>query len=105
VTSAADAAGAVEELRNAPQPFDLVITDLFMPKISGITVLSAIKTAFADMEVIVITAFGDEATQSKAMQQGAFAFIHKPLDLEEFFSLVERALKVTKRPRLEPSRH
>jgi DNA-binding NtrC family response regulator len=98
VTTAADAAGAVEEMIGRKQMFDLVITDLSMPKINGLTVLSAVKTAFPSVEVIVVTAFGDEETQEKAMRQGALAFIHKPLNSKEFFSLIDHAIKAKDRP-------
>jgi two-component system, NtrC family, response regulator HydG len=90
VTSAANAADVAEAMRKRKEEFDLVITDLSMPMIDGLAVLAAIKTAFSSVPVIVITAFGDETTQAKAKQQGAFAFVHKPLDHEKFLSLVER---------------
>jgi DNA-binding NtrC family response regulator len=92
VTTVVDAVGAAEELANCRHKFDLVITDLSMPKISGLSVLAAIKGAFPHVNVIVITAFGDEATELKAMQEGAFAFVHKPLDTAMFLSLIEQAL-------------
>ena len=93
VTTAAEAAGVVEEMSGRKQKFDIVITDLSMPKISGLTVLSAVKGAFPSVEVVVITAFGDQETEEKAMRQGAFAFVHKPLDPEAFLSLVDSAIK------------
>lgn len=92
VTSVASAASVVEEIENREQPFDLVITDLSMPMINGLTVLAAIKIAFPRVAVIVITAFGNEETQAKAMRQGAFAFVHKPLNNDEFLGLVEQAV-------------
>ena len=93
VTTAAEAAGAVEEMSERKKAFDIVITDLSMPKISGLTVLSAVKGAFPSVEVVVITAFGDQETEEKAMRQGAFAFVHKPLDPEAFLSLIDSAIK------------
>jgi DNA-binding NtrC family response regulator len=98
VTTAADAAGAVEEMIGRKLMFDLVITDLSMPKINGLTVLSAVKTAFPSVDVIVITAFSDEETQEKAMRQGALAFVHKPLNSEKFLNLIDGAIKAKKRP-------
>jgi DNA-binding NtrC family response regulator len=83
----------VEQIAGGNQNFDLVITDLSMPKISGLTVLCAIKAAFPTVEVIVIAAFGNEETEEKAMGQSAFAFVHKPLDPEDFLRLVDRAIK------------
>ena len=96
VTSAPNVADAIVEIQNRKQDFNLVITDLSMPMISGLAILSAIKTAFPRVQVIVITAFGDDATQTKAIQQGAFAFINKPLDAEEFLAVVERAVAAEK---------
>ena len=98
LTTAPDAACAVEEMADRKQKFDLVITDLSMPKISGFTVLSAVKAVLPSVEVIVITAFGDEETQEKALREGAFAFVHKPLNPEEFLSLIDSAIKREKRP-------
>jgi DNA-binding NtrC family response regulator len=97
VTTAAEAAGAVEATADRKQKFDIVITDLSMPKISGLTVLRAVKGAFPGVEVIVITAFGDQETEEKAMRQGAFAFVQKPLDPEKFLSLITSAMKTENR--------
>lgn len=94
VTTAADAVGAVEEMKDWKQQFDLVITDVSMPMISGLSLLSALKTTFPDLKVIVITAFGDQITQNNALRDGAFAFINKPFDSKEFLGVVERALQV-----------
>ena len=92
VTGAASAAEAVEMIQSRKQTFDLVVTDLSMPSISGMAVLNAVKTAFPRLEVIVITAFGDQLTQANALRDGAFAFVQKPIDPEEFLGMVERAM-------------
>ena len=93
VTTASYAAGAMEEMVGRQQKFDVVITDLSMPMISGLTVLNAVKVAFPSVRVIVITAFGDEETQEKAMRQGAFAFVRKPLNSKDFLDLIDKAIK------------
>jgi DNA-binding NtrC family response regulator len=98
VTTAADAACAVKAITNGENQFDLVITDLSMPKINGLTVLIAIKTAFPRIQVIVITAFGNDEIQEKAMREGAFAFVHKPLNSNDFLGLVGNAIKAGKPP-------
>lgn len=97
VTGAPDAASAVEQMTDRKQTFDLVITDLSMPMIGGLTVLNAITAAVPSMAVIVITAFGDEGTEEKAMRQGAFAFVRKPLNLETFLCLIDRAIEAGRR--------
>jgi DNA-binding NtrC family response regulator len=98
VTGAASAANALEKIQNRKHEFDLVITDLSMPLIGGLAVLSAVKTAFPSVPVIVITAFGDQLTQANALRNGACAFVQKPLDPEEFLAVVARAMKAETQP-------
>jgi DNA-binding NtrC family response regulator len=93
VTTAACGAGAVEEMTGRKEKFDVVITDLLMPIISGLTVMKAAKVAFPRVPVILITAFGDEENQRNALRQGAFAFVRKPLNSGDFISLIDSAIK------------
>ena len=93
VTSTISAADALAQIKGQKKEFDLVITDLSMPLINGMTVLTAVKTAFPDMEVIVITAFYDQLTRTNARREGAYAFIDKPLNGAEFLGVVGRALE------------
>ncbi|HSL98739.1 MAG TPA: response regulator, partial [Candidatus Limnocylindria bacterium] len=62
----------------SPEKFDLVITDVKMPGISGIEVLRRIRTQAKDIPVLVITAFGNVETAVEAMKEGAYDFIGKP---------------------------
>ena len=98
VTTAADVADALEAIKSRRQQFDLVITDLSMPKISGISLLTALRSTFPEVKVIVITAFGDQTAQTEALREGAFAFLEKPLDLEAFLGVIQRALKMRRPP-------
>ncbi len=83
---------AVEMIRSAP--FDLVVTDLLMPGISGIEVLQAAKQHDPSLEVIVVTAHASIDTAIKALRFGAYDLITKPLDdLELLYRGVERALE------------
>src|ERR1044071_787118 len=90
VTECADAAEASAEIARAP--YRLVLTDLRMPKGSGLDVLRAARSADADVPVVVMTAYGsiDEAVQ--AMKDGAHDFLQKPVDSNHLLLLVERAL-------------
>jgi two-component system NtrC family response regulator len=81
LTTAADGAEAIALIRKTR--FNLVITDLNMPKFDGIDVLRAAKEADADMKVIVVTAFGTMETAVEAMRLGASDFIAKPFAIEE----------------------
>lgn len=71
--------------------FDLVVTDLKMPKIDGLELLRRIKmSALADMEVILMTAYGSIPVAVEAVKLGAFDFITKPFRNEDIFPLIAR---------------
>ena len=72
--------------------FDLVITDLKMPEVSGIDILAAVKKHDATIPVILITAHATVATAIDAMKKGAFDYIEKPFDNESCVSQVSKAL-------------
>lgn len=76
------------------QYIDLVITDLKMPKVSGMELLQHIKRRWQNIPVIIITAHGDISEAVSAMQFGALEFITKPLDLEHLLKLTKNALEI-----------
>jgi len=98
-------AGAMEELRLGS--FDVIVTDLRMPASggfgegedrvapdgadAGLRVLAAAKRLQPQAETILVTAHGDVPTARAAFKLGAYDFIQKPLDLEVFRNLVNRA--------------
>jgi two-component system NtrC family response regulator len=71
---------------------DSVITDLRMPKISGLELLEKIKEINAEIPVIVVTAFGEIETAVAAVKAGAFDYINKPFNRDEILLTLERAL-------------
>jgi two-component system response regulator PilR (NtrC family) len=73
--------------------FDLVITDLRMRKVDGLSVLRATKELSPDTVVLVITAFASTETAVQAMKLGAYDYITKPFKLEEIRLTVEKALE------------
>ena len=73
--------------------FDLVLTDLKLPKKDGIEVLKSSKTENPLAPVIVMTAFGTIETAVSAMKDGAFDFITKPFDTDHLLLLMKRALE------------
>ncbi|MFN0061988.1 MAG: sigma-54-dependent transcriptional regulator [Myxococcaceae bacterium] len=89
------AVGNVSEARArlTADPFDLVITDMRVGPDSGLEVLRTARALKRAPEVIVITAFGDPAGAVEAMRQGAYDYILKPFDNEEFKLLVQKALE------------
>ncbi len=92
VTSAEDGESALEIIRE--QSFDLVVTDVKMPGLSGLQVLEQIKRQSPATEVIVVTAFATLDTAVKALRSGAYDLITKPLeDIELLFRVAGRALE------------
>ena len=79
---------------------DLVLLDINLPGIDGITVLSKLKAHDPDLLVIMITAYGDLSHAISAMQAGAYDYLTKPFELEELRLKVEKALE-TQRLRRE----
>ncbi len=73
--------------------FDLILTDLKMPKMDGLTLIRALRESRCDAPVIVMTAFGTVQTAVEAMKLGAFDYIQKPFEAEVIEAQVERALQ------------
>jgi DNA-binding NtrC family response regulator len=73
--------------------FELVITDLKMPKTDGLGVLAAVKEQAPGVPVIVVTAHGTIESAVTAMRQGAFDFLTKPFGADEIEARVNKALE------------
>jgi two-component system, LuxR family, response regulator FixJ len=86
------AADCIEHLGR--QKCDLLITDLKMPEMDGIELLTRAKQLLPWMPVLVITGFGDIPTAVTAIQNGAVGFIEKPLERKPFLLKVESLLQV-----------
>ena len=77
----------------SPETFDVVITDVKMPGLSGIEVLRRIKKQAPEIPVLVITAFGNVETAVEAMKEGAYDFIGKPFHRDQLLLSVGKALE------------
>lgn len=73
--------------------FDLVITDLKMPRMDGMTLLKAVKEASPDTIVIIITAFGTTEGAERARSLGAYDYIGKPFNNDEIKLVIHNALE------------
>src|SRR5687767_1807316 len=73
--------------------FDLMITDLKMPKMTGIELLAEAKKVRPEMPVVLMTAFATVSTAVEAMKLGAYDYIQKPFDGDEIKHLVDRTLE------------
>ena len=91
VSCFARATECLEQLRC--QTCDLLITDVKMPEMDGIELLTEVKRIIPSLPVIVITAYGDVPMAVEALKRGALDFIEKPLDRQSFLSAVEAVVK------------
>lgn len=88
VTLAADGAEAVKILEQSQ--FDVVITDIRLPKVNGMDIFRLVKSQSPDTEVILITAFGAVADAVSAFKAGAHDYLTKPFDADELIMRLER---------------
>ena len=85
-------AGEAAELVRDPS-FDLLVTDLRMPEVDGITLLTLSKQVVAERPVIVMTAFGAVDTAVESLRKGAFHYLLKPFKVAELHLVIGRALE------------
>ena len=76
--------------------FDLVITDMKMPRGNGIELLKVVKELSKETVVLVITAFASTETAIEAMRQGAYDYLTKPFQIEEVKHIIRNALEKRK---------
>jgi CheY-like chemotaxis protein len=68
--------------------FNLVITDISMPGMSGLELLEIIKKKYPAIHVVVMTAYGSDEKKDEAMQGGADFYVEKPFEIKEIKKLV-----------------
>ncbi len=78
------------------ETLDLVITDLRMPKVSGLQLLAAIHKYDADLPVIIMTGYADMNVAVQAVEQHAFELILKPFQAQPFMDAVQRGLEASR---------
>ncbi len=83
---------AVERIA-AGEEYDLVLTDLKMPEVSGIEVLEAVKEHATETQVLMMTAYATADTAVKAMKIGAYDYIQKPFKVDEIRIVVDKGLE------------
>jgi len=89
--AAGDGQAAVARLEGGGR-FDLMISDVKMPKMGGLELLAEAKRLRPDMPVVLMTAFATVSTAVEAMKVGAFDYIQKPFDGDQIKLLVDRTL-------------
>lgn len=90
VTLAEDGARAVELV--AERDFDLVVTDVRMPRRGGLDTFREIKRMRPDLAVIMMTAFASEDVLEQALAEGVYTVLYKPFSMERLLDLIPRAV-------------
>jgi two-component system, NtrC family, response regulator HydG len=93
VSEADDGSAAVRKVRE--QPFDLVLMDIRMIKVSGLQALPEIKGFNPAIPVIIMTAYSSVETAVEALKAGAYDYLTKPLDFDELRITMDRAMDHT----------
>ena len=75
--------------------FFLVLLDLHLPDIYGTEVLARIKEKTAKTPVIILTGHGTEEDRRECMERGAYAFMHKPLGIDELMGILAKIGELT----------
>jgi len=81
---------ALEHMRN--ERIDLILTDLKMPGMSGIELLTRVRALDGELPVIILTAYGTVQTAVDAMKKGAFDYLLRPFDASALEAVIRRAL-------------
>ncbi|AKT38392.1 protein kinase domain-containing protein [Chondromyces crocatus] len=89
---AGDGERALEVLRDHPD-IDIVLTDINMPRMDGLTLLKSLGELHPHVRVVVITAYGDMQNIRTAMNRGALDFLIKPLDPDDLVCTVDKVFK------------
>ena len=89
------AAGGPEALaKNAENRFDIMLIDVKMPEMDGLTLLKKIKETDSDIAIVMMTAHGDIQDAVEAMKLGAYDYLLKPFDLEELSLTIEKLVQM-----------
>ena len=91
------ASAITRQILSGNEAFDLIVADIRMPVYSGLDVVEAFREAHCPTPVILMTAFGDDATRSRAESMGALLF-DKPFELDDLRTAVVNLLNVEKKP-------
>jgi len=91
VHTAADGEEAIAILQTLP--FDLVLLDIKMPKVDGVTVLKFVRSHLLDTQAIMLSALNEVDTAVECMRLGAYDYLRKPYDPTHLMGVVQRALE------------
>ena len=93
VISTTSATKALELIRSKPDLFDVILTDINMPKMDGVQLLKSIHDVDPNIVGIIITGFASTQNTINALRAGAYNLVQKPFDVDELNLIVERAVE------------
>ena len=96
VTSHVSSIEALETFRSNPDAFDLVITDMTMPGMTGDVLAQKLIKIRRDIPIIICTGFSERINQKKALSMGIKCFLMKPVILSEMAKTVRKVLDESK---------
>ncbi len=94
IAKATDGDEAIEKLKN--EKFDLIITDMKMPRVSGEEVVKFAREKDSEIKIIVISGYSSLISVSNTLNQGVNAFLSKPFTIKQIRAEVEKLLKAGK---------
>ena len=89
---ARDGVEALEVIAATPD-LDLVLSDINMPRMDGLTLLARVQEAHDTLSTVVVSAYGDLANIRTAMNRGAFDFLTKPIDFADLEATIARTVR------------
>jgi DNA-binding NtrC family response regulator len=78
--------------RLAKEHFDLIITDVRMPGLTGLDILPGVKKLQPEVPIIVITAFGSEDVQRRVYERGGTVYLEKPIHFDQLKELIDQMI-------------
>ncbi|HUI15506.1 MAG TPA: adenylate/guanylate cyclase domain-containing protein [Xanthobacteraceae bacterium] len=81
------------EILKANGDIDLIVSDINMPRMDGLTLLQKLQEAEGDFSTIIVSAYGDMANIRTAMNRGAFDFVTKPIDFADLETTIAKTLR------------
>src|SRR5437667_236125 len=91
VDTADSAAAALDRI--AARDYDTIVTDIKMPGMDGLALLAEIRGRRPDTPILMITGHGEYDLALRALRGGAYDFIHKPIDRDDFVASLDCALR------------
>jgi hypothetical protein len=87
---------ALEKLSQPDANFDMLLTDINMPEMDGLTLLTNVKERYRHFKAVVVSAYGDLENIRVAMNRGAFDFITKPIDFSDLDTTINKTIDETR---------